>query len=147
MEVILNKDVDKIGKAGSVVKVKDGFAHNFLIPGGLAVRLTPGNLKKLEEAKQNKSKQLEKSRRESEGLAKKLSGLSLTITALAQEEDKLFGSIAAIDIARALKEEGFDIDKSLIIMEEPIKSLGIYEIPLKLHPEVEAKIKVWIVKK
>jgi len=146
MEVILNKDVDKIGKAGSVVKVKDGFAHNFLIPGGLAVPLTPGNLKKLEEAKQNKNLQLEKARRESEGLAKKLSGLSLTITALAQEEDKLFGSIAAIDIARALKEEGFDIDKSLIIMEEPIKSLGIYEIPIKLHPEVQAKIKVWIVK-
>jgi len=147
MEVILKQDVAKVGKAGSVAKVKDGFAHNFLIPNGLAVVLTGANLKKLEAEKQKNSLREEKIKKESVALKEKLSGLSLTITANAQEEDKLFGSIATIDIARALKDEGFEIDKSIIILDEPIKSLGIYEIPIKLHPEVEAKVKVWIVKK
>ena len=147
MEVILKQDVDKIGKAGTIVKIKDGFARNFLIPNGLAVPLTPANLKKLEQEKQKKILQLEKAKEGSKELKARLEGLSLTLPVLAQEEDKLYGSITAIDIAHALKEEGFDIDKSSIILDEPIKSLGIYEIPVNLHPEVSAKIKVWIVKK
>ncbi len=147
MEVILKQDVDKIGKAGAIVKIRDGFARNFLIPKGLAVPLTPANLKKLEQEKQKKILQLEKAKEGSKELKARLEGLSLTLPVLAQEEDKLYGSITAIDIAHALKEEGFDIDKSSIILDEPIKSLGIYEIPVNLHPEVSAKIKVWIVKK
>jgi len=147
MEVILNRDVDKIGKAGTVVKVKDGFARNFLIPNGLAMPKTSANLKRLEQEKIRKTSELQKVKKESEELKIKLDNLSLTIAALTQEEDKLYGSVSAQDIANALKEEGFDIDKNCIILEEPVKSLGIYEIPIKLHPEVIANIKLWIVKK
>jgi len=147
MEVILLKDVDRLGKAGAIVKVKDGFARNFLIPKSLAVFSTPVNLKKLEQEKQRKVAKLEKGKKEAEELKEKLSGLSLTLTALTKEEDKLYGSITNIDVAGALKEEGFDIDKNSIILDEPIKSLGIYELLIKLHPEVETKIKVWVVRK
>lgn len=147
MEVILKQDVEKLGLAGSVVEVKDGFARNFLIPNNLAMPVTSANLKKLEEEKKNKALQLEKAKLEAEALSEKLSGLSLTMPVLAQEEDKLYGSMTAQDISRLLKEEGFEIDKSHIILDESIKALGIYEIPIKLHPEVTAKIKVWVVKK
>ncbi|MFH0826816.1 MAG: 50S ribosomal protein L9 [Candidatus Omnitrophota bacterium] len=147
MEVILNQDVDKLGKAGSVIKVKDGFARNFLIPNGLALPLTPGNLKKLEQEKERKKAQLEKVKQESLELKVKLDGVSLTIPALVQEEDKLYGSITSQDVSQALEEEGFTIDKNTIVLDEAIKTLGIYEIPVRLHPEVNATIKVWIVKK
>jgi len=147
MEVILNQDVDRLGLAGTIVKVKDGFARNFLIPNGLAVPLTAANLKKLEQEKQSKILQLERIKKEAEAFKDRLTNLSLTIPVLTQEDNKLYGSINSTDILHALKEEGFDIDRNSIILDEPIKSLGIYEIPIKLHPEVETKIKVWIVKK
>ncbi|MEK6727961.1 MAG: 50S ribosomal protein L9 [Candidatus Omnitrophota bacterium] len=147
MEVILNKDVDRIGKAGAVVKVKDGFARNFLIPNKLAIPLTPENLKRLEQEKIKKNLQQEKIQDEAEEQKERLEGISLTLQALTQEEDKLYGSIGVIDLAAALKEEGFEINKNSIMLDEPIKALGIYEVPVRLHPEVLAKIKVWIVKK
>ena len=147
MEVILNQDVDKLGKAQAVVKVKDGFARNFLIPNGLAVPLTASNLKKMEQGRQRKTLQLDKIKKESEELKERLAALSLTLPVLTQGEDKLYGSITSQEIARALKEEGFAIDKNSIALDEPIKSLGIYEVPIKLHPEIIAKVKVWIVKK
>lgn len=147
MEVILSKDIDKIGKAGTIVKVKDGFARNFLLPNKLAIPLTPENLKRLEQEKLKKNSEQEKIRKDAEELKIKLEGLSLTIPALTQEEDKLYGSVAAYDLAQALKEEGFEVDKNSIMLDEPIKSLGIYEVPVKLHAQVLAKIKVWIVKK
>ncbi len=147
MEVILNKDVDKLGKSGTIVKVKAGFARNFLIPNGLALPLTPANLKKLQQDNLKKVSQSEKIKKESVALGERLANFSLTIAALAKEEDRLYGSITPQDIADALKEEGFDIDKNSVILDEPIKSLGIYEIPIKLHPEVTAQIKVWVVKK
>ena len=147
MEVILKQDVPKIGKSGAVVKVKDGYARNFLIPNGLAVSLTPENLKKLEEEKQRKILQSEKIKKEVEAIKAKLDSFSLTLPALTQEDDKLYGSITAQDIAAALKEEGFDVEKGSIIIDEPIKSLGIYEVSIKLHLDILAKVKVWIVKK
>lgn len=147
MEVILNKDVDKIGKAGEVVKVKDGFGRNFLIPNGLAVLSNPSNLRKIEQEKQKNLQHLEKIKHDAEALRDKLSGLSLTIQALAHEDEKLYGSVSEQDIASALKEEGFDIDKNIISLAEPIKALGIFEVPLNLHPEITAKIKIWVVKK
>ena len=147
MEVILNQDVERLGKAGQIVKVKEGFARNFLIPNGLAVSLTAANLKKLEQEKQKKVLQLDKSRKGAQVLSARLASLSLTIPVLTQEEDKLYGSIAAQDVAAALKEEGFEIDKNSIVLDESIKSLGIYEVPIELHPEVSCKIKIWVVKK
>jgi len=147
MEVILTKDVEKIGKTGAVVKVKDGFARNYLIPNGIALLVTDGNLKKLQEEKQKKSEQAEKVKNEALALKERLGGLSLTIAAISQDDEKLYGSILSPDVALVLKEEGFDIDKSLIELTEPIKKLGIYEVSVKLHPEVTAQLKIWIVKK
>lgn len=147
MEVILKQDVNKLGKAGTVIKVKEGFARNFLIPNKLAIALNQANLRMLEQEKFSKTSQLEKIKKECVELKEKLANISLTIPALIQEEDKLYGSVTSQDIAEALKEEGFDIDKNIIALEEPIKSLGIYEVCVKLHPEIQAKIKVWIVKK
>jgi large subunit ribosomal protein L9 len=147
MEVILRQDVDKLGKAGAIIKVKDGYARNFLIPNKLAVPVTPGSMKQLEQEKSKKIVQLEKIKKEAEELKDRLAGLSLTIPSLVQEEEKLYGSITAHDIAEALKDEGLQIDKSAIMLDSPIKALGIYEVGLKLHPEVDAKVRVWVVKK
>lgn len=147
MEVILTKDVQKIGRAGTVVKVKDGFARNLLIPQGLAILVTPGNLKKLEADKQKIALESEKRKGKANELKSRLDGFSLTISVLAQEDENLYGSIVASDICDALKNEGIEVDKDYIVLDNPIKALGIYEIPLKLHPEVESILKVWIVKK
>ena len=147
MEVILTKDVDKIGKAGSVVKVKDGFARNLLFPKKLAIPVTKGNLKKIEEEKQKTIQGQEVKKQEALLIKERLDKLSLTISASAQDEKSLYGSVTAQDISAALKEESIELDKNIIMLDEPIKSLGIYEIPVKLHPEIQAKLKVWIVKK
>lgn len=147
MEVILTKDVDKVGKSGSVIKVKDGFARNFLMPNKLALPVTPENLKRLELAKQKKALEAEKIKNSSNELKTKLEKLSLTIPVLAQEDEKMYASVTAQDIVSSLKEEGIEIDKNAVILEEPVKALGIYEVSVKLHPEVTAKLKIWIVKK
>jgi large subunit ribosomal protein L9 len=147
MDVILTQDVSGIGKSGTVVKVKDGFARNYLFLKNLAVAVTSSNLKDIEREKQRRTQKEEKLKKEAEVLKNKLAALSLTITAEAQEKDKLYGSITAIEIQKALKDEGYEIDKSAIILDEPIKALGIFQVPLKLHSEVSAEVKVWIVKK
>ncbi|MFA5156966.1 MAG: 50S ribosomal protein L9 [Candidatus Omnitrophota bacterium] len=147
MEVILKKDVQKLGKAGDTVKVKDGFANNYLLRNGLAVPLNSSNIRRLEDEKQHKALESQKRKNAAEELGVKISSLSITLPVLVQEDDKLYGSITAQEISVALKEEGFEVDKNCIALEEPIKSLGIFEVPVKLHPEVSAKIKIWIVKK
>jgi large subunit ribosomal protein L9 len=147
MEVILSKDVEKIGRQGEVVQVKEGFARNFLFPNNLARPATSASLKKLEEDKKAAALLSAKVKEESIKIKDRLSQLSLTIAALTQGEEKLYGSIHSHDISEALKEEGFQIDKSKIELTEPIKSLGIYEVPVKLHPEVTAVVKLWVVKK
>ena len=147
MEVILTKDVEKLGKAGEAVKVKDGFGRNFLIPRGLAVFSNAANLKKLEAEKQKRLQQQEKAKSVAGQLKDKLANLSLTLAVLTHEDEKLYGSIGEAEIVGALKEEGFDIDKNAVVLKEPIRTLGIFEVPLVLHPEVSAKIKVWVVKK
>jgi len=147
MEVILIKDVEKLGKAGAVIKAKDGFARNFLLPNKLAIQVTPGNLKKLEQEKQRIAQDIDKKRQEALGVKERLDNLSLTLSAIAQDEKSLYGSITASDISGALKDEGIEVDKSAIALSDPIKELGIYEISIKLHPDINAKLKLWIVKK
>jgi len=147
MDVILTKDVDKIGQAGNVVKVKDGFARNLLFPKKLAIPVTPGNLKRMEEEKQKAIQGLEQRKQEALVIKERLEKLSLTIPASSQDEKSLYGSVTGQDISVALKEEGIEIDKNMIMLDEPIKSLGIYEINVKLHPEVVAKLKIWVVNK
>lgn len=147
VEVILNKDVADIGKAGSIVKVKEGFARNFLFPQNLAKPVTSGSLKILEQQKQIKFEQSAKQKEQALEQKKRLDNFSLTIAALAQDEEKLYGSISVQDISEALKNDGLLINKNNIDLVEPIKSLGIYEIQVNLHPEVTAKLKLWVVKK
>jgi large subunit ribosomal protein L9 len=147
MKVILSKDVEKIGRATEVLKVKDGFARNFLIPRGLAFAATAANLARLKQQEERNAQQQEKIKRQAEALKEKINNFSLTLPALVHEEESLYGSISAQEISAALKEEGFEISKDCILLEEPIKSLGIYEVPLKLHPQVSDNIRIWVVKK
>ena len=147
MDVILNQDVEKIGRANTLVSVKEGFARNFLFPHNLAKPATAGNLKKLEQEQLARSAQSAKIKEESELVKQRLSALTLTIPALTQGEEKLYGSIGAQEIAEALAAEGLAISKNIIDLAEPIKSLGIYAIPVKLHPEVIATVNLQVVKK
>ncbi|MDD5347701.1 MAG: 50S ribosomal protein L9 [Candidatus Omnitrophica bacterium] len=147
MEVILTQNVEGVGKQGEKLKVKDGYARNFLFPKNLAVAVTPANMKRIEQEKERRDHESEKRKTQAEALRDKLAALSLTIAVLVQEKEKLYGSIGAAEICKALKDEGHEIDEQAIALEEPIKALGIYQVPLKLHPEVEGQLKVWIVKK
>jgi len=146
MKVILTEDVPHLGTAGNLLKVKDGYARNFLIPQGKAVTATTHNVRQLEHQKQQVQARLNKIQREAEQLARRIESVSCTVAKAAGEEDKLFGSVTAADIQASLKNEGIDIDRKKILLEEPIKSLGIFTIPVKLHPAVTAHVKLWVVK-
>lgn len=146
MKVILRQDNENLGKAGEVVNVKPGFARNYLFPRSLAYPALPNYLRMLEEEKRQKQQRQHKEKKLAQELAEKLSSVSLTISASVGEEDKMFGSITSQDIADALKQQGYEIDRKKIVLEEPIKALGIYSVPIKLYPEVEAHVKVWVVK-
>ena len=147
MEVILNKDVESIGKAGCVVNVKEGFARNFLFPHNLAKPATAASLKKLEQEKQVRTGELAKAKEGLLAIKSKLEQLTFNISALAQDGEKLYGSIHTQDIAQLLKNKGFSIDKNAIDLAEPIKSLGAYEIKVKLHPEIIVKFKLMVTRK
>ncbi|HAM38345.1 MAG: 50S ribosomal protein L9 [Elusimicrobia bacterium RIFOXYC2_FULL_34_12] len=147
MKIILKKEVSGFGKAGDVKNVKDGYARNFLLPQGLALVANEGNLKIIEREKIKITNILKAEIEKAQEYAKKLSSISITIPAEVGAENKIFGSISASDISDALKNEGFDIDKKSIIIKDPLKELGAFDISVKIHPDVSAKVKVWIVKK
>ncbi len=147
MKVILLENVDRIGKMGDVVAVKEGFARNFLLPKKLAKEATAGNLKILESLKKKESARNAKILAEAKALEEKIAALSLTISAEAGEEDKLFGSISNDMIAESLAGEGIKVDKRDIILDEPIRKLGVYQVVVKVHPEVKATLRIWVVKK
>jgi large subunit ribosomal protein L9 len=146
MKVILRHDYESLGKIGQVVEVKNGFARNFLFPRKIAYSALKGNLASLEEEKKNFAKKAEQERKSAETQAAELEKVSVTIPVQVGEEDKIFGAVTTQMIADALKEKGFDIDKRRIEIAEAIKSLGIYEVSVKLHSNVDAKIKVWVVR-
>jgi len=146
MKVILRQDFETLGKIGEVVDVKGGYARNFLFPRGLAYAALKGNIRALDEEKKSVEKHNLKELKAAENLAAVLETVSVTIPVQVGEEDKIFGTVTTQMIADALKEKGHDIDKRKIEIEEPIKSLGIYGVSLKLHPRVSAKIKVWVVR-
>lgn len=146
MKLVLLEDVDKLGKRGNVVSVKDGYGRNFLIPRKLAMPATEGNLKQIElEAKKYKVKEA-KEETDAQTMKGDLEKLSLTIPMKAGEADVLFGSVTPADIASALEKEGYTIDKRKIDIGEPIKRLGVYHVPIKLFRTVTAEVKVWVVK-
>ena len=145
--MILLEGVDRLGKMGEVVIVADGFARNYLIPNNKAKPATSGNMKILELLKKKEAAEANKKLEEAKKIAEKIASLSLTITAQAGEEDKLFGSVSNDLIADALAEEGVILDKKDIILDEPIKKLGVYKVVVKLHPDLRESLKIWVVKK
>lgn len=146
MEIILREDVAHLGKAGEVVSVKDGYARNYLLPRGLAYPATGGNKRRIEAERQRRDARLATERGDAEQLAGRLAEVSLTFTVKAGEGEKLFGSITAQDIAQQLKEQGFALDKRRVALEEPIKMIGIYKVPIRLEAGVQAEVRVWVVK-
>ena len=146
MEVVLKKDHDKLGKAMDVVNVADGYARNFLIPQGIAVTATEGNRKAVAEWKRLSEKREEKKQKEARVQAKQIEKVPCTIKVKVGEEDRLFGSVTAQEIADFLVKEGFAIDKRAIELEEPIKQLGVYSVKITLYKDVVASLKVWVVK-
>lgn len=147
MEIILKEDIAKLGKAGNIVKVKDGYARNFLIPKGFALEVTPANLKMIETQRRLEAQKLQEEKRKAQELADRLASISCTVTMPAGDDDKLFGAVTNSDIAEALKEEGIVIDKKDIVLEEEIHRLGIYYFRAKLHPEINQRVKLWVVKR
>jgi large subunit ribosomal protein L9 len=145
MKIILRKEHDKLGAAGAVVDVKDGYARNYLIPRGIAYPADAGSMRALEEEKRQQSRRDSRALHASEKVAHELEKISLTIKMKVGEDEKLFGSVTSQMIAEALKEKGFEVDKRIIELEEPIKALGIYTVDVKLHQNTTGKLKVWVV--
>jgi large subunit ribosomal protein L9 len=146
MEVVLMKDFEKLGNALNVVTVKDGYARNFLIPQGIAVPATEGNKRRVAEAKNIAEVREEKKLKDSRELALKIEQIPCTIPVKVGEEEKIFGSVTAQEIADFLTKEGFEIEKRQVGLEEPIKQLGVYTITINLYRSVSARLKVWVVK-
>ena len=145
MQVILLEDVPSLGKAGDRVKVADGYGRNFLIPQKKAIVSTEKNLKMLEHQKRDVQRKIEKKRKDIQKVAEEIENLSFSIARSVGESGKLFGSVTSMDIEAFLKERGIEIDRKKILLDEPIKSVGMYTVAVKLHPDVIAKLKVWVV--
>ena len=146
MQVILKTQVEKLGNEGDVVNVANGYARNYLIPRRLAIEATAKNRRTLDHEKRVESDQAAKEKRDAQKLATEIANLSCTIRMQAGENDRLFGSVTALDIAAALEEQGIEIDRRKILLDEPIKELGVVTVPARIHPDVTADIKVWVVK-
>jgi large subunit ribosomal protein L9 len=146
MKVILKEDIPKLGRMGQTVQVARGYGRNYLIPQGKAIQATNKNLKALEHERMLIQRKADLARKEAEGLAGKISGLTLTLTRKVVEEDKLYGSVSVSDISQALEEAGVEIERKLIKLDEPIKSLGEFKVSVKVYHDVTAKITVQVVK-
>ncbi len=146
MKIILKTDVDKLGAAGEVVDVKPGFARNYLIPRDLAVMATKANIKALEEQQRQAELQEGKVRHDAQAIADKLSAVSVTAKVQVGEEEKVFGSVTSQDIAELIAEQGHEVDRRKIELDEPLKALGVYDVPIKIHSDIHATIKVWVVR-
>ncbi len=145
MEVILNESIESLGKAGDIVKVSDGYARNYLIPKGIAIVANKKNLVQIEKQRAAILERAAKMRQEYEALAEQLAKLDLEISVKVGEEEKLYGSVTSMDIAKAIEDKGYQVDRKKILLPEPIKALGEYEVPIKLSPDVTATVNVKVV--
>jgi large subunit ribosomal protein L9 len=145
MQIILLEDVPPLGKVGDTVKVSDGYGRNYLIPRKKAILATEKNIKILEHHKREVQQRLGNMKKDAEMVAEKIEKLSCTFAKTVGEGGKLFGSVTSMDIESYLQENGIDVNRKKILLEEPIKNLGIFTIPIKLHAEVTAHLKVWVV--
>ncbi len=146
MQVILRTTIEKLGREGDVINVADGYARNYLIPHKLAIEATERNRRALEHEKKVELDREIKHKKDAERLASELANVSCTIKVKTGENDQLFGSVTNADIAEVLREQGYTVDKKKIILEEPIKELGVFTVPIKIYQDITANIKVWIVK-
>jgi len=146
MEVILREDIERVGTRGQVVKVANGYARNFLLPKRLAVAATDANRKIVEQERQAHLRREAKQKSEAEDLSKLLTGVTVTIAQKAGENDQLFGSVTSKDVADALAQKNFTIDRRKVLMDEPIKQLGEFKVPVRLHRDVTAEVTVQVVK-
>ncbi len=146
MRIILLESIENLGRKGEIVNVKDGYARNYLIPKGLAIKVTQSNIKMIQEKQKKLEKEREKEIRTVEDLKNRIESLKLTFYKRAGEEDVLFGSVTSAEIEEKLKEEGIEIEKKKIVIKEPIKKLGEHEVEVKVHPEVKAKLKIEVLK-
>jgi large subunit ribosomal protein L9 len=145
MQVILLENVPSLGKAGDLVKVSDGYGRNYLIPQKKALLATEKSLKVIEHQKRQVQQRMEKTKKDAEKMGQRIEVLSCTFVKTVGESGKLFGSVTSMDIENYLKENGIDVDRKKISLEEPIKNLGMFTVPIKLHSEVTANLKVWVV--
>lgn len=146
MKVILREDVDKLGRMGDLVNVADGYARNFLLPRNMAALATTKNIKSLEHEKRVIADRVKKEKMAAEEEAKEISAVSVSIPVQVGEEGKLFGSVTSKDIADAIAAQGFEIDKRRIQLEKPIKEIGTFMVPVKVHHDVTAQVKVEVIK-
>jgi len=146
MELILRQDVDKLGRRGEVVRVAEGFARNYLLPRGLGMAVNAANKAMVEKEKKAHEARLAKEKAECESLAARVGGLRFVAPRKVGENDVLYGSVTAGDIAEFLKAKGIEIDKRKVLLDEPIKTLGEHEVKVRLHPEVQASLKLLVTK-
>ena len=146
MDIILLKDYDGLGESGDVVAVKPGFARNKLIPEGVALRASKRNLAIAEERKMVTKNRQKREEASNEAILKKLSKTEITIEAQVGDEDKMFGSVTVLDIHKSLEEKGVTVDRNTILLDEPIKALGIYHVPVRVAPELTGDIKIYVIK-
>ena len=146
MKLILREDVESLGKIGEIVEVAGGYGRNYLLPRGLAVKASTKNLKEQEHQKKLIQARMDRQKKDAQEMAGSLDSVSCTIARKTGEDEKLYGSVTSRDIEEALREEGVSIDRKRISLEEPLKKLGVYTVPVKLHADVTGNIKVWVVK-
>lgn len=144
-EIILQQDVDDLGTAGEVVDVAPGYARNYLLPQGFALPATEGNLNRVREERLREERAAERVREKAESLASKLSGRSITFHERAGEGGALFGSVSVDDVVGALSDDGIEVDPDQVLLDEPIKELGVYSVAVDLHADVKPELKVWVV--
>ena len=145
MQIILLENIPALGKAGDLVKVSDGYGRNYLIPQKKAILATEKSLKVIEHQKRQVQQRIEKAKKDAEKLGQRIEKLSCTFAKTVGESGKLFGSVTSMDIENYLKENGIEVDRKKVSLEEPIKNLGVFTVPIKLHPEVTTHLKVWVV--
>ncbi|MBI3204546.1 MAG: 50S ribosomal protein L9 [Myxococcales bacterium] len=146
MKVVLSEDVETLGTSGDVVRVRPGYARNFLIPRGLAVPATESNLARVGDLKRAAAARAEKERAAAEEVAKKVGGVSVKIARAVGDENKMYGSVTTRDIEEAFAKAGVEIDRKKLVLAEPIKTLGLHDVALKLHPKVSVQLKVEVIK-
>jgi large subunit ribosomal protein L9 len=146
VRVLLREDLDHLGHRGDVVRVAPGYARNYLLPKRLAMRVTPGNMKLIEQERKALHARRERDKHAAEDLARRIAAVSCTIVKKVGENDVLYGSVTSQDIGQVLEGEGIPLDRRRILLDEPIKALGVFTVPIKLHPEVMAELKVWVVR-